>query len=204
MYRGIYSEFEIKEQWIKTADDQTYTAMHCVGSSTEVLDARVVTKKCRGIKQREKVRGTGTGKLTMQLHVPLAIYRKIYAMSRDTLVTGVAAYGQGSKHPEFALTQKVLDEDDEIKYKAYPRCILESGPNRPVTNGSEEVQELGLEVSLLPDDYGECMYEALDDDLDSTTKAAWLESFTPALVHGGSSSSSSGSGSSGSGTGTGG
>ena len=207
MYREVYSEFEIKEQWIKVGTDESYSSMHCVGTSQEVLDARIVTKNCRGFRQREKVRGTGTGKLTQKLHVPYAIYKKIYAMERSTLVSGVSAYGQGSVHPEFSLTQKVLDEDDEVKYKAYPRCVLESGPQRPIENGAKEVAELDLEIALLPDKYGECMYEALDKDLDSTTKAAWLESFSPALVRGlsgsGSSSgsdSSSGSGSEGSGT----
>lgn len=183
MYRGVYSEFEVREQYIKVGDEQTYTTMSCVGTSEEELEVKVVTKNCRGTKEREKVKGTGAGTLTQTLHVPYAVYNKIYAMSRTNLKEGVYAYGRGSSHPEFSITQKVLDEDDEVKFKAYPRCVMESGPTRPVENGAEEVPELELTIALLPDAYGECMYEALESSLDSTTAAAWLTSFTPELVY---------------------
>jgi hypothetical protein len=106
----------------------------------------------------------------------------MYAMNRENLVEGVKAFGQGSSHPEFSITQKVVDEDDEIKFKAYPRCILESGPKRPVENGQEEVPELELTIGLLPDENGECMYEALENDLDKEIAGKWMTEFEPSLV----------------------
>ncbi len=182
MTKGVFSEFEVRQQFIKVGDEEKFEEMSCVGSSEEELEVKVITKNCRGVKAKEKVKGTGTGTLTQSLHVPREIYNKMYAMSRTTLKEGIYAYGQGSSHPEFALTQRVLDEDDVEKYKAYPRCILESGPKRPVENGQEEVPELELTISLLPDENGECMYEALVEELEEEVKTKWLEEFTPELV----------------------
>lgn len=182
MTKGVFSEFEIEEQYIKLAKEETYSTMSCVGSSEEELEVIVIIKKCRGRKAKETVKGTGAGTLTESLHVPREIYNKIYAMARTDLADGVNAYGRNSTHPEFGLTQKVVDEDGDVKYKAYPRCIIESGPKRSVENGQEEVPELELTISLLPDDYGECMYEALESKLSESIKGDWLEKFTPEMV----------------------
>ena len=184
MTKGVFSEFEVKEQWIKMADEESYSTMSCVGSSEEELEVKVITKKCRGVKAKEKVKGTGSGTLTESLHVPRDIYNKMYDMTRANLKEGVYAYGQNSSHPEFSITQRVLDEDDDEKFKAYPRCILESGPKRSVENGQEEVPELELTITLLPDDNGECMYEALKSELDEETAGKWMEHFDTSLVQG--------------------
>jgi hypothetical protein len=182
MTKGVFSEFEVKEQWIKVAGEENYSTMSCVGSSEEELEVKVITKKCRGVKAKEKVKGTGSGTLTESLHVPRDVYNKMYDMTRVNLKKGVYAYGQNSSHPEFSITQRVLDEDDEEKFKAYPRCILESGPKRSVENGQEEVPELELTITLLPDDNGECMYEALKSELDEEIAGKWLEHFDTSLV----------------------
>ena len=183
MTKGVFSEFEVQEQHIKVAGQESFMDMNCVGSSEEELEVKVITKNCRGVVAKKKIKGTGAGTLTESLHVPYDIYNMIYDMNQeDELLEGVVGYGQKSKHPEFALTQKVLDEDDVVKLKAYPRCIIESGPHRPVENGAEEVPELELTISLMPDEYGYCMYEALYDSVDETVAQTWLTGFTPALV----------------------
>lgn len=183
MTKGVFSEFEVQEQHIKVVGESSFLDMNCVGSSEEELEVKVITKNCRGVVAKKKVKGTGNGTLTESLHVPYNIYNMIYDMVQsDELLEGVVGYGQKSTHPEFALTQKVLDEDDVVKLKAYPRCILESGPKRPVENGAEEVPELELTISLLPDEYGYCMYEALASAVTSTVADTWLTAFTPDLV----------------------
>lgn len=182
MTKEVYSEFEVQEQHIKINGEDTYTDMNCVGKSEEELEVKVVTKKCRGAVVKKKVKGTGNGKLNQSLHVPYDVYNKIYDMNRSNLAEGVLAYGINSTHPEFSLTQKVVDEDDVVKLKAYPRCIIESGPKRPVENGAEEVPELDLEISLLPDENGMCMYETLVDKVSKEIADKWLEEFTPELV----------------------
>ena len=182
MTNGVFSEFEVKAQYIKIADEDSYSTMSCIGSSEEDLEVKIITKKCRGAIAKEKVKGTGNGTLTESLHVPRDIYNKMYDMNRPNLKKGVYAYGQNSSHPEFSITQRDLDEDGVEKFKAYPRCVLESGPKRPVENGQEEVPELELTIKLLPDDNGECMYEALKSELDEETAGKWLEHFDTSLV----------------------
>ena len=191
MYKGVFSDFEVVKQYMKIGSTtiemgegaEEYTEASCIGKSEEELEARVITKKCRGAVQREKVKGTGNGTLTESLHVPRDIYNKVYNMSRETLKTGVYAYGQNSSHPEISITQLVLDEDGEEKLKAYPRAVLEEGPKRAIENGQEEVPELELVFKLLPDDSGDCMYEALVKEIaDESLKSSWLQNFTPDLV----------------------
>jgi hypothetical protein len=180
---NIFSEFEIIEQHIKVAGEDTYEDMNCVGSSEEELAVRTIKKKCRGRIRKKRTRGTGDGTLKESLHVPRTVYNKIYDMTREKLAKGVYAYGENSKHPEFSLTQKVLDEDENVKYKAYPRCILSSGPSRKIENGAEEVAELEMTIDLMPDENGECMYEALESELESEEiKQQWLTNFSLELV----------------------
>ena len=177
-----YSEFELKQQAFKFKGENTYTSMKCVGSSTENLDAREITKSCRGVVVKRKIKGAGTGTLDQTLHIPVAIWDKFYNMAQAGLIEGVKAYGQKSVHAEFSLVQEVEDEDGNVKYKAYPRGILTAGPNRAITNGATEVAEVSISIALMPDEEGNCMYEAFADELDNTTKAAWMTSWTPEMM----------------------
>lgn len=183
MTNGVFSEYEIREQYIKVTDaDDTFVSMSCVGSSEEELEVITVTKKCRGKIIKRRIYGTGSGSLKESIHVPYEVYNKIYNMDQEALVDGVKGYGTENVHPEFALTQRVFDEDGVEKLKAYPRCIMESGPKRSVENGAEEVSELELEITLMPDDSGYCMYEALVNDVDASVVSAWLTDFSTDLV----------------------
>ena len=75
-----------------------------------------------------------------------------------------------------------MDEDGNIKYKAYPKCAVKTGPSNTIENGGEEVQEIEVTFSLYPDDYGYCEYEAPAIELDDTTKGKWMTEFTPELL----------------------
>lgn len=182
MTNNVFSEFEITEQHIKFKGEEAFSDMNCVGSCEEELEVKVITKKCRGVVRKEKVKGTGKGSLKESLHIPYKTYLTMFGMKRAGLADGVYAYGEGSKHPEFALTQRVIDEDDEVKLKAYPRCIIETAPTAKIENGAEEVAEVEITITLLPDDDGMCVYEALEEGLDETIKSKWLKEFTSTLV----------------------
>lgn len=183
MTNGVFSEYEVREQGIKTEGSDAYKSANCVGSSEEELNAKVVTKSCRGVPFKKIVRGDGTGKITESLHMPWDIYTDVYGMNLDTLIEGVKAYGTNSKHKNFALTQHVFDEDGIEKFKAYPNCIIETGVVRKIENGAEEVAEIELEISLMPDEYGNCVYEALAEELtEETVKTKWMTAFEPSMV----------------------
>jgi hypothetical protein len=116
--------------------------------------------------------------------MPYEIYTQAYGMDLDTLIEGVKAYGQNSRHEAFAIVQDVFDEDGVEKFKAYPNCIIQTGVARKIENGAEEVAEIEMEVSIMPDEYGNGVYEALASELtDETAKTNWMTAFTPDMVH---------------------
>ncbi len=181
----VFSEYEIRKMGIKVkgAEDEQYRSADCVGTSEEEMETRVITKKCRGLVVKRRVTGTGNGKLKISMHMPLDIYHDIFGMHAEGLLDGVYAYGQNSVHPEFSITQDVFDEDGNEKFKAYPNCIMESGVARSVENGAEEVAEAELEISVMPDEEGNGLYEALASELtDETAKKTWMTAFEPDLV----------------------
>ena len=183
MTNGVYSEYELREMGIKTDGSEAYVAANCVGSCEEELDTKVVSKSCRGVVVKKTVRGAGTGKLSISMHMPWAIYTDIYGMDLESLIDGVKAYGTNSRHKNFSCTQHVFDEDGEEKFKAYPNCIIETGVARKIENGAEEVAEIELEVALQPDEFGNCVYEALASELkEETVKTDWMTKFAPSMV----------------------
>lgn len=188
MTNGVFSEFEVRAQSIKIAGTESYKECNCVGSCEETMNVRTVSKKCRGVVVKEKVKGDGTGTLKLSLHMPYEQYLEAYGMKRENLKEGVYAYGQNSIHKSMSIVQDVYDEDENRKLKAYPNCIIKSGVARKIENGAEEVAEIELEISIMPDENGEGMYEALVSGesgaktLDATTVGKWMTEFTPELV----------------------
>jgi hypothetical protein len=182
---NVFSEFEVDQIGFKfpsTSGSGTYQSVTCIGSYEETMNAKVITKKCRGVVRKKIVKGTGEGSLKISAHIPYDIYTKMYGMDLTSLLDGVKGYGQNSVHPTFSLVAHVTDEDGVEKYKAYPNCVIETGKVSKVENGAEEVAEIELEVSVAPDEYGQGMYEALDEGLTDTVAAAWMTSFDPDLV----------------------
>lgn len=180
---GVFSEYELKEIGLKRKSAEKYSTIECVGSCEEEMESKTITKSCRGVVKKKIVKGTGNGTLKYSLHMPYEEYTKIYGMELETLIEGVKAYGSNSVHEEFCITEHVFDEDGVEKFKAYPRCVLESGITRKIENGAEEVAEIELDVSVMPDEYGNGVYEALAADLaDETVKETWMTAFEPDMV----------------------
>lgn len=177
-----FSEFAVKKSTVKFEDSAAAMRLGCVGTLGETLNAKTVTKKCEGIVVKSVTRGDGTGELAFTLHMREEAFKNMFGMERKGLKAGVRAYGQGSKHKPFCYTAEVEDEDGNIKYKAYPNCCVTSGIARSIENGAEEVAEIEVTASVMPDAQGEGMYEAFAEDLDETTAAKWLEEFDYTLV----------------------
>ena len=183
MTNGVFSDFEVDQLGIKFEGETEYKSANCVGSCEEEMETKVIKKSCRGVPFKTKVKGTGAGKFKLSAHIPWDIYTEFYGMNLDTLIAGVKAYGQNSVHKGFGAVMHVKDEDGEEKYKAYPNCVIESGVTRKIENGAEEVAELEIEASVMPDEFGNGLYEALASELkDEEAKAQWMSAFTPELV----------------------
>ena len=182
MTHSVFSEYLVKKTSIKFNGESVYSSMDCVGTNEEELNTKVITKKCRGVVAKTRVIPTGDGTLKLSLHVPYDIFCKAWNLSNADLKQGVYKYGQDSRHPEFTLVQLVEDEDGNQKYKAYPRCIIQTGITRKVENGAEEVALSDIEISIMPDENGNALYEALAENMSSDLQNAWLTSWSVALV----------------------
>ena len=178
----VFSEYGIRNTSIKIDSDNTYTKVGCVGSFEEAMEVIVISKKCEGVISKKRTRGAGTGELTMSLHMRYDLYTKAFGMVDPNLKEGVYAYGKNSLHKEFSLVAQVEDEDANIKYVAYPRCIMTNGISGKVENGAEEVAEIEITVSVFADDYGYCKYEAPASGLDEVTKGKWMTEFSSDLA----------------------
>lgn len=182
MENGVFSDYEVRKLVFKFGEGEAIE-MPCVGSVEEELEVLTITKNCRGVPKKVRSRGKGTGTLKISAHVPNALLDKLYSMTTEGFKKGVRAYGQESLHQEFVLTADVFDEDGDEKLKAYPRCLVQSNLSRKTENGAEEVAEMELEISIMPDDDGNGVYEAIVSELeDETVKTDWLTKFTPSMV----------------------
>lgn len=177
----VFSEAEVRKLGIKIAGAAKADVNECVGSAEEELEVKTVTKKCRGVVAKSRTKGTGKGTLKITAHVEQDLFANMYGMEQKELKDGVIAYGMNSLHPVMCITMEVLDEDDNVKYKAYPNCTIQSALSRKVENGAEEISEIEMEITIMPDEYGNGLYEAVEADLqDQTLKTQWLEAFDAA------------------------
>ena len=179
-----FSEFEIKNASIKFNDEEegTFEKLGCVGSLEEELEILVVTKKCEGVIAKSRSIGTGAGSLTASLHMRYDLFVKAFGMDIEGLADGVYAYGKNSRNKEFTFVAQVKDEDGNVKYVAYPKVIMTNAPTGSIENGVEEIAEIEIEMSLMPDDYGNCKYQAVASELDETIANQWMSAWTPELM----------------------
>ena len=176
------SEFEVKKIGFKFEGTDAYKSVECIGSMEEDMAVKTVTKKCRGVVKKKRSRGTGEGTVKLTVHIPYAIYVEALGMDLDSLKEGVYAYGQNSIHKNFAMVADVEDEDGNEKLKAYPNAAMNTGVVRKIENGAEEVAELELEVGVMPDEYGNGLYESPVEEGDEETAEEWMTAFDPAMV----------------------
>lgn len=176
----VFSPYECDQLAIKVAGETDFTEDDCVGKLEVERETKTVTKKCRGYVKKRKTKVTGNGTITLSMHVKLDLYRKLHAMVSEGLQDGVYAFDNSTPMPEFTITARVKDEDDNIMYKGFPRCKIEEVGTLSVENGGDEVAEVEIKASYMPDDYGKGEYEALAAELKGTvlTAANWMTTFS--------------------------
>ena len=176
----VYSYFEADQLAIKVAGDNDYTRDDCIGSIEVERETKTVTKSCRGVVKKRKTKPTGNGTITLKMHIKLALYRRLHAMTNEGLQPGVYAFDNTVAMPEASLTARVKDEDDNIMFLGYPRCKVEEINKLTIENGAEEVAEVEMKLSYMPDDYNKGEYQALADELtgDALTAENWMTTFS--------------------------
>lgn len=176
----VYSYFECDQLAMKVAGDEAYTRDDCIGSLNVERETKTVTKSCRGVVKKRKTKPTGNGTIELKLHMKLALYRRINAMTNEGLQPGVYAFDNTQSMPELALTARVKDEDDNIMFLGYPRCKVEEINKLEIENGAEEVAEVEMKLSYMPDDFNKGEYQALEAELtgDVLNAENWMTAFS--------------------------
>lgn len=176
----VYSYFECDQLAIKVTGDNDYTRDDCVGSLNVERETKTVIKKCRGVTKKRKTKPTGNGNITLKMHIKMALYRKINAIKNTGLQPGVYAFDNTESMPEFALTARVKDEDDNVMFLGFPRCKIEEINALEIENGAEEVAEVEMKISYMPDDYNKGEYQALEVELTGSTLTSsnWMTAFS--------------------------
>lgn len=180
----VYSYFECDQLAIKVTGDESYTRDDCIGSIEVERETKTVTKSCRGVVKKRKTKPTGNGTITLKLHIKLGLYRKLTAMTNEGLQPGVYAWDNTVSMPEASVTARVKDEDDNIMYLAYPRAKVEELNTLSIENGAEEVAEVEIKLSYMPDDYNKGEYQALADELTGSVlnEENWMMAFSSSLA----------------------
>ena len=180
----VFSDFEIQEAALKHSGAEQFVRDDCVGTLEEAMNIKTITKKCRGVVVKNRTRGDGTGELKLSMHMKWPLYVASFGMKQPDLVKGVYTYGQDSVHGEFAFVGKVVDEDGNVKYVAYPRLVASTGKAMHIENGAEEVAEIEVTCAILPDDFGTGVYVCMFDELEEGSEVAtkWMTDFKPELV----------------------
>ena len=183
----VYSYFECDQLAIKVAGDNEYTRDDCVGSIEVERETKTVTKSCRGVVKKRKTKPTGNGTITLKLHIKLVLHRKLTAMTNEGLQPGVYAWDNTVPMPEASITARVKD-DDNIMFLAYPRTKVEELNTLSIENGAEEVAEVEIKLSYMPDDYNKGEYQALKDELTGNvlTPENWMTTFSSEMAQIGS------------------
>lgn len=176
----VYSYFECDQLAMKVAGDEAYTRDDCVGTLSVERETKTVTKSCRGVVKKRKTKPTGNGTINLKMHIKMALYRKIHAMTNEGLQPGIYAFDNTEPMPEFSLTARVKDEDDNIMFLGYPRCKIEEINSMEIENGAEEVAEVEMSVSYMPDDFNKGEYQALEAELtgDVLNAENWMTAFS--------------------------
>ncbi|GIN71247.1 hypothetical protein J14TS2_17220 [Bacillus sp. J14TS2] len=170
-------------QFFENGTQQEGTKFGCMGSITGETEMRDIVKNCEGVESK-KISKPVRMNNTVNAHIPIQVARDFFGLSNKDLKPGVWAYGTLSKGKKFIFTADVIDEfEDIVKLIAFVNCTNATGFRIQIENGSEEVAQLELEFSVLPDELKNFYYEALVNDLgDETVAKQWHKQFTTDLV----------------------
>ncbi|WP_431030054.1 phage tail protein [Lysinibacillus sp. LZ02] len=189
MAEKIIEEFDatrITNFAIKFKGDEQASSFGCVGKIEGSSESVAIVKKCEAVEKKRKSK-VQKMVLTLSAHVKVATLRRIFGIKNNGLKPGVYRYGTDSIGEDFTLTATAIDEfEDEQKLIAFSNCANNTGFKITVENGVEEVAELELEYTALPDVSNGIYYEAYLAELDEVTKeqfvSDWHSNFTPELV----------------------
>ena len=165
--------------------DGTYgglTNEGCINDIEVEPEIRTITKTCEGVEVLSRPQ-IDYLTLSINAHFKPGIIRKMDGLKNDGLAVGVYGYPKFPIGAKLLITAKVLDENQVVKYIAFPNVMAPNGLSFSIDNTEDEVQLQEKELRAYNDVNDMSYYEAFADELeDDDIKTKWMNQFTPELV----------------------
>ena len=189
IFEGVFSEYTVNGVAFKPSGANAYTLVDGAGSASEEYERKVITKAKSNVVVKKIARSSGSGTLTLSLHMPMELYNTLQGLlsaAAGGVISGVSALPGRVQIPAVEIAMEVEDEDGDKKYKYYPHATS-SAFSRSVSSESDTVAEVEMTFDLSVDAYDNIMYEALASGLPTTgdlTKDNWMTSVSSELLQG--------------------
>ncbi|ENB4264216.1 phage tail protein [Bacillus cereus] len=176
----VFDAVEIKNASVLFKGATVSEPFGCVGKLDAETEIKSISKLCGGVIQKKKSKPSQLT-VTISGHMQLKVLRDIFGITNDGLVTDVYAYGIDSIGKDFSFVAEEADIfEGNKRLIAFPNCTAATGYVKSVENGAEELAEFELEITALPDAYGQLYYEGIN--LTGTVESNWLTKFDPASL----------------------
>ncbi|EOO36945.1 hypothetical protein IIU_01548 [Bacillus cereus VD133] len=173
-----FDAVEIKNASILFKGEAVTEPFGCIGKLDAETEIKSIEKKCGGVTQKKKSKPT---QVTVKIsgHMQLKVARDVFGITNKGLIDDVYSYGIDSVGKDFSFVAEEYDTFEENnRLIAFPNCSAATGFVKSVENGADELAEIELEITALPDAYGEFYYEGIN--LNSTVQNKWLTKFNSA------------------------
>ncbi|MEW4235995.1 phage tail protein [Bacillus thuringiensis] len=178
----VFDAVDIKDASVLFRGASVTEPFGCVGSLDAETEIKTIKKTCGGVTLKQKSKPIQMN-LKISVHLQLKVLREIFGITNQQLKEGVFSYGVDSIGKDFTFVAREVDLFDDVsRYIAFPNCSSATGFITSVTSGEEEVAETELEITCLPDVYGQFYYEAFVKDLTPEDAKMWMTAFNPAKV----------------------
>ncbi|QWH10354.1 phage tail protein [Bacillus mycoides] len=174
----VFDAVEIKNASVLFKGDTVTSPFGCIGKLDAETEIKSIAKLCGGVPKKKKSKPTQV-KVKISGHMELKVARKIFGLKNEGLIDGVYSYGIESVGEDFSFVAEEYDTfEDNNRLIAFPNCSAATGFVKSIENGADELAEFEVEITALPDTYGEFYYEGINLPADVQTK--WLTKFDPA------------------------
>lgn len=188
IFSDVFSEYTVVGVAFKPKGANDYTLVDGAGQASEEFERRVVTKAKSNVVVKRIARASGSGTLTLSLHMPVDLYNTLQGMLKATaggVIAGTYALPGRVKIPTVEIAMEVEDEDGDTKFKYYP-AASSSAFSRSVDSENDTVAEVEMTFDLSVDAYDNIMYEALKTELDAgggtITSSNWMTTVSSAAL----------------------
>lgn len=174
----VFDAVEIKNASLLFKGESVTSPFGCIGKLDAETEIKTISKICGGVTKKKKAKPT---LLTVKIsgHMDLKVARKIFGLKNEGLINDVYSYGMKSVGEDFSFVAEEYDTfEDNNRLIAFPNCSAATGFVKSIENGADELAEFEVEITALPDAYGEFYYEGMNLPADVQTK--WLTTFNPA------------------------